>query len=128
VSSKQSPSHFLNVDLEITSRSKLDLFSVEIKKKTFVLYSGRQSQKNLLILECCGSPKNANAAIDTLCAIIEKVSPAARRIWDSAEKIFDIGWESEKGDQSSRIQLKSATLKRITALGATIAVTHYPTE
>jgi hypothetical protein len=42
---------FLNVDLEIGSRAKLDPLAVEMGDQVFVLYSGRMQGQNFLSVE-----------------------------------------------------------------------------
>jgi len=119
---------FLNVDLEITARSKsrLDSLAAEIGKRVMVLYSGPTTGKQyLLTMEILGLSKGPDATIHALCSLVEKLSPAARRTWDSAKKAFDVGYELQHSERSSRFALRPDTLQRVAKLGADLAVTYY---
>ena len=118
---------FLNVDLEMESASKLDALAVEMGKRVVVLYSGSASKprRHLLSVECSRHYKDPNAAIQALCAAVEGLSPAARCLWRTARKQFDVGYELNPGERASRFSLHSDTLKRVTKLGASLAVTCY---
>jgi len=119
--------HFLNVDLEIESKSKLDLLAREMGERVFVLYSGSlpSPKRQLLAIESGRFHKSPDAAIIALCTAVKRLSPASRRLWDGAHKVFDVGYELRPNERSSRFILKSATLKQVVSLGATLAVTYY---
>jgi hypothetical protein len=122
------PDGFLNVDLEIRSRAKLDALVAAMSDAVFVLFSGSVGRSGwLLNLEfggnCAATP---DAYLNALCNLIEHLPPAARRLWDRAsKKCFDIGWESIPADRASAFSIAPATLQRIAGLGATLAVTCY---
>lgn len=122
-------SHFLNVDLEIESASKLDSVAAEMGKRVIVLYSGPASKPrhHLLALEISSSRprRNPDALIHALCAVVESLSPASHRIWQKARKEFDVGHELTPSEHSSRFSLRPDTLERVAALGATLTVTYY---
>ncbi len=122
--------HFLNVDLEIESASKLDLLAAEMGKRVVVLHSGPTSKarRHLLVLESSRSYKTPDTAIHALCGVIESLSPAARRIWTAARKQFDVGYELRPSERSSCFTLRPDTLERIANLGARLAVTYYRGE
>lgn len=118
---------FLNVDLEIESASKLDSLVAAMGKRVWVLHSGPGHKKRHFVnLECSREHKGPDAAIHGLCAIIESLPPAARRIWGAAaRKEFDVGYELRPSERSSRFTLRPDTLERMAGLGATLAVTYY---
>ena len=94
-------------------------------KRVVVLYSGPHIKKRLLSLEASKLHKNPDAAIHFLCSLVEGLSPAARRLWDVAQKDFDIGYESRSEVNLARFTLRTDTLQRIANLGASVAVSFY---
>ena len=72
--------------------------------------------------------KGPDSTIHALCAVVEALSPVARRIWNRARKVFDIGYELRPSEQFCRFTLRHDRLQRVTKLGATIAVTCYRRE
>jgi hypothetical protein len=118
---------FMNVDLEIDSKSNLDSLALEMRKRVTVLHSGPMggSKRQLLALETARHYKGPDATIHAFCSVIEKLSPASHRIWKAARKVFDIGYELRPGERLSRFGLRTDTLQRIAKLGATLAVSYY---
>src|SRR5215813_2934109 len=95
--------YFLNVDLEIQSASKLDSLVAAMGKRAHVLHSGPGSAgRHLLALESARQHKGPDATIHALCALVEDLPPAARRIWSRAIKEFDVGYELRPSERSSR--------------------------
>jgi len=119
--------YFLNVDLEIESTAKLNSLAADMGKRVTILYCGPSgtAKRHLLKLENSRQYKGPDAATHALCAIIESLSPAARRVWDAASKVFDIGYELRPNERASRFTLRSDTLQRVASLGATLAVSFY---
>jgi len=119
--------YFINVDLEIESASKLDFLEAELGRRVTVLYSGPagKAKRRLLTLENFRRYKGPDAASHALCAIIESLSPAARRIWDRSRKVFDIGYDLPLTERAIRFTLRTDTLERVASLGATLAVSCY---
>jgi hypothetical protein len=118
---------FLNVDLEIVSASKLDALAAEMGRRVVVLHSGPASNPRLhmLLLESSRYLRNPDAMIHRICAVIESLSPASRRLWKRARKEFDVGYELRGSERLLRFSLRPDTLERVAALGATLAVTCY---
>ncbi len=117
---------FLNVDLEITSASKLDAVIAEMGQRVIVLHSGPAAarKKRLLVLESSQQHGGPDSTINALCSVIEALSPAARRMLDSARKEFDIGYELRASGRLSRFRLRPDTLDRVARLGAALAVSY----
>ena len=117
--------NFLNVDLEIWSASNLDGLSAEMGERVSVHYCGPAPKRHLLAVENSRYYKNPDSAIHALCKVVESLSPAGRRIWKTARKTFDVGYEFRRSDWSSHFSLRPDTLARVSNLGATLAVTYY---
>jgi len=92
-----------------------------------VLYSGpaAKAKRHLLTLETYRQHKGPDATIHALCSLVERLSPAARRVWGSARKTFDVGYNLRASERLSRFTLRADTLKRVADLGATLAVSYY---
>jgi hypothetical protein len=62
-----------------------------------------------------------------LCALIESLSPKSRKLWDAAKrKQFDIGFDARfSSNRANRWTIDAKTLRHVTDLGASIAVTFY---
>lgn len=121
------PAGFLNVDLEIESADPLDLLGKEMGSAVVVLYSGPgKGKRHLYCLETSRWSNTADAAARMLCSAIEQLSADGRRLWDHAKrKEFDVGCGLPSGARAVHITLQQETLKRILALGATVAFTCY---
>jgi hypothetical protein len=121
------PSGFLNVDLEIASSSSLEPLTDEMGEAVLVLYSGPGKGKGcLLCLESSRWPNTPNASARDLCRAVERLSVRARRVWDRARrKEFNVGYELRTGVRAVQVTLRAETVRRIVALGATVAFTCY---
>jgi hypothetical protein len=121
------PPDFKNVDLEIVSRSKLDAIEAAVNDKAHALFSGPLRKGIFLLsLECNSYPKDADAAIVELSAAVEGLGKSERQLWERAlRRTFDVGYGITPGSRAVHVALRPETLRRVTALGATIAFTCY---
>lgn len=122
--------HFLNVDLEIESKSSLRPLAREFGDQAVIMFSGKIKGRHWLYIETAVYRKQPDATIQALCALIEKLSSTGRRLWDTAQrKTFDIGYETRLSSElANQFQLRPTTLRRLAALGATLAITIYREE
>jgi hypothetical protein len=118
---------FLNVDLEIESHSSLDALEQELGDRVFVLYSGRIKRRHCLFLELARTYRGPDKIIHAFCALIEQLSPAARRLWNRARRrTFDIGYEARLGAAlGNQFNLRPDTVQRVAHIGANLAVSFY---
>lgn len=121
------PSGFLNVDLEVVSRSKLALLEAGFSKAAHALHSAALGTGvYLLSLESNRYPKDADSGIVALCDAVEELGRAERRLWDRAlSRTFDVGYSLESKSRLVQVVLRPATLKRVVALRATVAFSCY---
>lgn len=121
---------FLNVDLEIESRTELSSLVADMGEKVAVLYSGRVPgrKRHLLAVETSRFLRKPDETIHVLCAVVEEFSPKARMLWETAQKRFDVGFELRPSERVSRFTLRTDTLMRVAKLGATLAVSYYRGE
>ena len=90
--------NFINVDLEVWSRSDLSAFGKAVEPLALVLYVGKSRRKHLLAFEAketrLSSPE---ATIWALLNVIRSLPPAARRTWKSADsRVFNVGYQAEE--------------------------------
>jgi hypothetical protein len=121
------PAGYLNVDLEIGSSSSLDCLAEEMGNTVLVLHSGHGAgRERLLCLESVLWPNTPDAAARELCRAVERLSPSARGVWERARRReFNVGFELRTGLRAVQVILQPETVRRIVALGGTIAFTCY---
>jgi hypothetical protein len=117
--------YFLNVDLDVISKTKLDALARALGKRVIVLHNGMMRRQHVLVLESSRSHKGPDATIHALCSAAESLSPAARRLWTASRKDFNIGYELRFAERSLHFTLRPDTLHRVAMLRATLTVTCY---
>src|SRR5919109_3421392 len=124
------PTGFLNVDLDIESSGPLDSLAEEMGSAITVLHSGPgRGRRHFLRLESAREADTPDTAVRDLCRAAERLSARGRRVWDRAKhKEFNVGYELRTGIRAVEVTLLPATVKRIVALGATVAFTCYPAD
>jgi hypothetical protein len=127
---RKRPAGFCNVDLDIVSHQRLDLVVEELGKSLLVLHHGKGlGRTHLLMVEGLKWPNTPDSAANELCRAIERLSPKARKVWDRARrKEFNVGYELESGVQRVEVALEPKLVRRIVALGGTVAFTCYRGE
>jgi hypothetical protein len=119
-------SQFLNVDLDIYSRSPLEPLVRALGQKVSPLYVGRELRLYSAHLEIAGYPKNADAAIRGLAVAVERLPREKRKVWDAARtRDFNVGVQAGARDQPFEIELQSRTVSMVASLNARIVFTIY---
>ena len=119
---------FLNVDLDIESNSPLSAIARELGERVVVMYAGRRGRRFYLYLEGAGETETPDGTIEELCGLIEELSSDARRLWNGAiRREFNIGLEARFRLRRhwNQFTVGPRALRRITDLGASVAVTFY---
>ena len=121
---------FLNIDLDIESTSPLDSLAQEFGDQVIVTFSGRMNGRHCLYMESADAGRSQDAVLNALCSLVEGLSESGRRLWDAADKReFDLGYETRLSfERANRFKIRPGTLRRVTGLGATVAVTIYPED
>jgi hypothetical protein len=119
-------SHFLNVDLDVYSRSNLELLVAALGKRVFVLFVGRHKRTYEAHLEVAADAKTADAVIKKFVVLISSLPRAARMLWDTA-KSRDFSIEVQAGIQPTvlDIALDPETVRAAASLNARIVITVY---
>lgn len=124
---------FRNVDLEVITGTDPTALVKALGNQLIVLCSGRRAEfgweksRDYFASFEVRSARGFESMLNKFCELIETLPPAAARIWKRARRrTLDIGLES--GEQSPQLDLRiePETLARIVAIGATIAITLYP--
>jgi hypothetical protein len=109
------------------SSGSLDSLAEEMGKAVLILHSGPGAgRQRLLCLESVRWPNTPDAAARELCRAVERLSPGARRVWERARRReFNVGYELQTGLRAVQVTLQPETVRRIVALGGTVAFTCY---
>jgi hypothetical protein len=117
---------FLNVDLDLISRSDLQPLVTALEPGVFALHVGREKLTYSAHLELSKFPKTPDAAIRSFAALIQNLSRSQRKLWDTAKvRDFNIGVQSAMQPRTFEIQLTPDTLGIASALKARIVFTVY---
>lgn len=126
---KPQATHFLNVDLDIYSRSDLELLVTAMGKTVYALYVGRDKRAFCAHLELSAVTKDADATIRRFCALIQSLPKSERTLWDTARtRDFNIGMQSAAEPHCYEMALEAETVKAASTLGARIVFTVYAPE
>lgn len=120
---------FLNVDLEIESRRRLEPLIEALQRGAMVINERREGSCYIAVLELLAQPAGPNEAIRRFARLIERLPAPARRIWDaSRRRDFDIGIELGAGRNASAIELSAQTVRLVASFGGRIVLTCYDTS
>lgn len=121
-------SEFLNVDLEVKSRTDTAPLVRAFGKSVMCLYVDRIRRRHLLRLMLSPSarqPKSPTNAILGFVRLVEALPPIARRIWSQATKEFDIGFQGGVHPSSAEWVVSDKAVQAAARCGAHIRFTLY---
>lgn len=141
--------HFINIDLEVWSRTDLAVFADAVRTKAFVLYEGRVGRRFLVSFEARSLASSPEGRIWALLKVVESLPRSAGAAWRGAQsRVFDVGYQGgeflallhERPIGSGRWYAKDSqrpatpyetsfspeVLKAVAAVGGSIATTIYP--
>jgi hypothetical protein len=118
---------FLNVDLDIISKSRLEPLVAALGKKVIVLHVGRERSRYSAHLELSRQfPNSADQTTRALAALVSRLPEPARKLWNRAQvKDFNIGIQGGAKPYSSEFPLSAQTMDAVVKLGARVVVTVY---
>ena len=118
---------YLNVDLEIESKSDLSKIVEEFGEDVSVLYCGEMRGYQHASFEMPGNTAGADETISHFCWLVEQLTKEAREVWDGCcSRVMDVGYESGTSPQNFRSEIRASTVQRVAAIGASIVITIYP--
>ncbi|MFY8352790.1 hypothetical protein AAEU29_19760 [Pseudoalteromonas sp. SSM20] len=120
---------FLNVDLEIESKQDIAQLVSDLSKSAVVLHYDKDDTRQLARIEASIDVTTPDKMINHLCELVESCSRNALKQWlGCTKRTFDIGFQSGRNPKCFNQALHADTLLRISALGAGMEITLYPTE
>ena len=120
--------HFLNVDLDIHSKSNLQPLVTAMGKKVHVLFVGRIKRTYQVHLELweSGLSESADSVILGFCALIRALPKPAIELWKAAKaRDFNIGVQAAMQPHSHEITLAAEAVRAIAEVNARIVLTVY---
>ncbi len=124
--SSGNETQFLNVDLDIYSRSQLDSLAEALGNKVFVQYLGREKGRYSAHLSLSSNGKTVDVLIRHFATLIKKLPNSAKKLWNSASsREFNIGIQCGLRPESHEIQITESALTMLSELKASIVVTTY---
>ena len=122
---------FLNVDMEVISRTPLDPLVQAFGRKVDVLHVGPWGRRYGAHVEVAGSGYrgNADALIRRLVTLIKALPRSARRLWDTAQsREFNVGIEAAAKSRTFELPLEPETLMAVAGVAGRIVITVYAPE
>ena len=119
---------FLNIDLDVCSRSNPRAFVEALPKNVFALYDGKHRGGYFVRLELNISDRaSAETKLRSFCRILENLPAAAAEAWQKARsREFNVGLGSGDDGPPLALDISPETLSRVVQLNARIAITLYP--
>ena len=124
---KPDRTHFLNVDLDIYSRSDLRPLVATLGERVLVLFEGCIKRTYRAHVELSRVTKTPDATIKSFCSLISAMRRPSRDLWNRAlRRDFNIGIQAEPAPPySCEFALAPETIKAASQLGAGIVFTIY---
>lgn len=117
----QNITHFLNVDLDLDITEGMDELLDALKPAIVISRFGTRAA-----LELDLQPESPESAIRGFVALVEKLSPHIRTIWDEAKnKTFSIGIQICAKPHSTEFVLSNDVLSLIHSISTNVAFTAY---
>ena len=125
--SKLDKSSFMNVALEIFSRSDLKPIADAFGSKVTVFYLGKEfGLFKAYFYPGWPQPNTPETGILRYCKLIQKLPKKERRLWDSAKsRSFDLGFECPKKGRYYWGAVSQKAVRAAAEVGAQIAITIY---
>jgi hypothetical protein len=117
---------FLNVDLEIFSKSDLQLLVATLGRRIHLHFIGMEFGLHKAHFDLAQQPETPEAGILAFCRLIQKLPQPERALWDSAKfRSFDIGIEAPGRGRYFWSAIGSKAIEAAANAGAQIAITIY---
>jgi hypothetical protein len=118
---------FLNVDVDVFSKSPLDALAAALAKKVSLHYIGLVGHEVFQLHFGLYNPKTANLAIRRIVKLIESLPRSPRRLWKAAEKrVFDVGFQGGKKPHCSEFDIDEKAVAAVARVGGSLRITIYP--
>jgi hypothetical protein len=123
----ESKAHYITVDLDVWSRSRLDALAAAIGKRAGLRYVGPEGRVYGAHFGVRLHPdEDASRAIRALASVVRKLPDATRRLWDRAyRREFNIGIQAADEPSSFELGIQPNALRAVVELNATVVITVY---
>lgn len=130
VNKKAADAKYLNVDLDIYSRSDLQPLVNGFGNRVIALYVGRERRRYSAHLELAGFQRpSADATIRAFCTLIRALPKTERELWNGAKtREFSVGVQAGRQPLACDFRIEAQTIKAVAELGALIVLTVYGPE
>jgi hypothetical protein len=120
---------YLNVDLEVRSRSTLTPLVDALSRRLHVLHVGRLGRDHFASFEVIGGSGAPESAVRRFVRVVDALPAAAARHWKQAhDRVFDVGVATSPGASALSLPLSLETVKAIARLRARVSLTVYRGE
>jgi hypothetical protein len=126
----ESQIRFLNVDVDVWSRSSLQAVVDALGARIFVHHVGLEGREYGAHFSYSGSfQKDVDTLTRRLARLLKQLPPAARKAWDKARvRDFNVGIRSGIRPSSLEFAIKADTIKLVADIGARIVITTYSAQ
>jgi hypothetical protein len=126
----EEETHFLNVDVDVWSRSRLEPLVDALGKRVLVHHVGREGKRHGAHFSLTYSgDKDADQLTRELAILVTKLPREARRLWDQAHsRDFNVGIQAGIKPHSSEIGITPETLELVAKVRGRVVVTTYAVE
>lgn len=117
---------YVTTDLEFDSGSNLSQIVHELGPDVIVHLNDWVGDVYRVALGIADSETSADDAVSFYCSLVEKLSDASKSLWNGCtRRVLDIAFESGTEPECQTYQLSETLVRRVAALGMSIAVTIY---
>jgi hypothetical protein len=117
---------YVTTDLEFDSGSDLSPLVEELGQDVIVHLNDWVDQVYRVALGIADTDTSADDAVSFYCCLVEKLSDASKSLWNGCtRRVLDIAFESGTEPECQTYELPETLLRRVAALGMSIAVTIY---
>jgi hypothetical protein len=126
---REDETSFINVDLDIWSRHRLEPLVEALGNQIIIHRVGREGGRHGAHVSLSNCRPRVDARTRALARLVEKLPKAARTLWDGATvREFNVGIQAGLTPFSHEIRITAETLEMVARLGGTVVVTTYAPE
>jgi len=126
----EQATRFLNVDVDVWSRSSVQAVVDALGTKVFVHHVGLEGNEYGAHFSCARSyDKDVDTLTHQLAGLVKKLPPLARKAWDKARvRDFNVGIRGGIRPSSLEFAIKTETVKLVAEVGGRIVITAYAAQ
>ena len=123
---EKNATRFLNVDLDIKSKSPLDSLVKAFGRRVVMLHVGKEGREYGAHLELATESNSPDVLLRRFVALINHLPRSAKQHWNRARaREFNIGIQAGAKPHSTELRLQPATLRAVAGVRARIGLTVY---